>query len=67
MSLAPNDKSTPKWLSEIQQNSYLPELMILGSVIFSLNTLVKDVENLSLTIKQLLSIPGGAIIFCFPA
>lgn len=63
MSTENTEKQTPKWLEDVQQNSYLPELMISGTVIFSLNLLGRDVENLSMSIKQILAMPGGALIY----
>ncbi len=58
-------KHIPKWLVDIQQNSYLPELMISGTVIFSMSYLGGQIENISLNIRQFLNIPGGALIFMF--
>lgn len=57
------NKHIPKWLVDIQQNSYLPELMISGTVIFSMSYLGSQIENISMNIKQFLHIPGGALLY----
>jgi len=61
--LEDENKHIPKWLVDIQQNSYLPELMISGTVIFSMSYLGSQIENISMNIKQFLHIPGGALLY----
>jgi len=58
------DTPTPKWLTDIQNNSYLPELMISGASLYALFSLDQSIVYLSYSIKEYFLFTGiNAIAF----
>ena len=54
----------PQWLKETQNNSYLPELMISGSVIYSLSSFDQNISSfiIDLRANYIGNIPGGGMV-----
>ena len=57
-----NSGKIPDWLKEVQNNSYMPELLISGAVLFTLFSFDKHIINFVWSMRESFSFAGFNIL-----